>query len=196
MKERLAIVDGLRTPFGKFQGALSALGADDLGARVARELIVRTDFPVGEIDEVIVGNVAQPIDAANVARVIALKASLPVGLIASTVHRNCASGMEAISSAANRIFSGEGAVYLAIGTESMSNIPFVYGRKMTKLFLNLKKTKTRLQALKVWMGFPSRRHRAHRRPGGRAHRSGVRPQHGPDRRDPGARVPCHPPRSG
>jgi acetyl-CoA acetyltransferase family protein len=153
MKERLAIVEGLRTPFGKFQGALSALGADDLGARVARELVVRTDFPVAEIDEVIVGNVAQPIDAANVARVIALKASLPVGMIASTVHRNCASGMEAISSAANRIFSGEGSVYLAIGTESMSNIPLVYGRKMTKLFMNLRKTKTKLQALKVWMGF-------------------------------------------
>ncbi len=153
MRERLAIVDGLRTPFAKAGGALSALSADDLAARAVRELLVRTDFPIGQIDELIVGNVAQPIEAANVARVIALKAGLPVGMIASTVHRNCASGMEAITSAANRIFSGEGEVYLAAGTESMSNIPLIYGKQMTRLFGVLTKAKTAKDRLRAWMGF-------------------------------------------
>jgi acetyl-CoA C-acetyltransferase/acetyl-CoA acyltransferase len=153
MRERLAIIDGIRTPFGKAGGALSALSADDLAARAVRELLIRTDFPAAKVDEMIVGNVAQPIEAANVARVIALKAGMPVGMIASTVHRNCASGMEAITSAANRIFSGEGEVYVAVGAESMSNIPLIYGRSMTKLFVNLMKAKTFGQKLQTWMGF-------------------------------------------
>ena len=105
MKERLAIIDGVRTPFARAGGPLSALSADDLGALVTRELMARTAFPVASLDELIAGNVAQPIEAANVARVIALKAGLPDSLIASSVHRNCASGMEAITTAANRIFS-------------------------------------------------------------------------------------------
>ncbi len=153
MRERLAIIDGLRTPFCKAGGPLAGSSADDLAARALRELLVRTDFPVNRIDEVIVGNVAQPIEAANVARVIALKAGLPITTIASTVHRNCASGMEAITTAANRIFSGEGEIYLAVGTESMSNIPLIYGRKMTQLFGNLMKAKTFGQKLQTWMGF-------------------------------------------
>jgi len=153
MKERLAIIDGLRTPFGKIGGALSGLTADDLAARVVREVLVRTDFPAERIDELIVGNVAQPIEAANVSRVIALKAGLPVTMIASTVHRNCASGMEAITTAANRIAAGEGEVYLAVGTESMSNIPLIYGPKMTRLFGALLKAKTFGQKLGTWMAF-------------------------------------------
>jgi acetyl-CoA acetyltransferase family protein len=153
MRERLAIIDGLRTPFAKAGGALSALRADDLAARAVRELLVRADFPVAQIDELIVGNVAQPIEAANVSRVVALKAGLPVTMIASTVHRNCASGMEAITTAANRIFSGEGEVYLAAGAESMSNIPLIYNRQMTRLFTNLLKAKTFSQKLATWAGF-------------------------------------------
>ncbi|MBA2480675.1 MAG: thiolase family protein [Planctomycetes bacterium] len=153
MKERLAIIDGVRTPFCKAGGPLAGSSADDLAARAIRELMVRTDMDPTKIDELIVGNVAQPIEAANVARVIALKAGLPVNMIASTVHRNCASGMEAISTAANRIFSGEGEIYIACGAESMSNIPLIYGKKMTQLFGNLMKAKTFGQRLQTWMGF-------------------------------------------
>ncbi|MBA3686664.1 MAG: acetyl-CoA C-acyltransferase, partial [Planctomycetes bacterium] len=101
-------------------------------------------------DEAIIGNVAQPADAANVARVIALKAGLPEGLIASTVHRNCASGMESITTAAARILSGEANVIVAGGTESMSNIPLMFGRKMTGLFTRLMRAKTVWQKLGVW----------------------------------------------
>lgn len=152
-KERLAIIDGLRTPFSKAGGAAAGLSADDLGALVARELMVRSSITANELDEVIVGNVAQPADAANIARIIALKAGLPQNLIASTVHRNCASGMEAISGAGMRIRSGEAKVLLCIGTESMSNIPLLFNRKMTELFVRLMKAKTVTQKLQAWMTF-------------------------------------------
>ncbi len=150
MRERLAIIDGVRTPFCKAGGVFAAAGADDLGARAVHELLVRTGFPVQELDELVAGNVAQPMDAANVARVIALKAGLPSSLIASTVHRNCASGMEAVTTAAAKILSGEARVLLAVGTESMSNIPLVYNAKMTALFAQLMKAKTVWQKLGVW----------------------------------------------
>ena len=153
MKERLAIIDGVRTPFARAGGPLAALSADDLGALVTRELIARTAFPVASLDELIAGNVAQPIEAANVARVIALKAGLPDSLIASSVHRNCASGMEAITTAANRIFSDEAEHILCVGTESMSNIPLIYGKQMTALFGRMMKAKTVWQRMGVWAGF-------------------------------------------
>src|SRR5277367_4569989 len=126
MKERLAIIDGVRTPFCKAGGAMAGLSADDLGAIAVRELMARTAFPAATLDELIAGNVAQPIEAANVARVIALKAGLPTTLIASSVHRNCASGMEAITTAANRIFAGEAEAIVTVGCESMSNIPLMF----------------------------------------------------------------------
>ncbi len=153
MKERLAIIDGVRTPWSKAGGALSGFTADDLGALVARELIARTNFPVKQLDELIAGNVAQPIEAANVARIIALKAGLPESMIASSVHRNCASGMEAVTTAANRILSGEAEHILCIGAESMSNIPLLFGKKMTALFAGLMRTKTLWQKLGVLTGF-------------------------------------------
>ena len=62
-KERIAIVDGIRTPFVKAGGTFQGLTADDLGAIVVKELMARTGFPPREIDEVIFGNVAQPVDA-------------------------------------------------------------------------------------------------------------------------------------
>jgi len=153
MKERIAIIDGLRTPFSKAGGALAAYSADDLGTVAVRELMARTGIKGSDLDEVIVGNVAQPADSANVARVIALKAGLPEDLIASTVHRNCASGMESITTGANRIAAGEANVILAAGTESMSNIPLLFGRQMTRLFGRMMKAKTAWQRLGVWMGF-------------------------------------------
>jgi acetyl-CoA acetyltransferase family protein len=153
MKERLAIIDGVRTPLAKAGGALAGFSADDLGAIVVKELMARTNLPAARIDELIAGNVAQPIEAANVARVIALKAGLPTSLIASSVHRNCASGMEAITTAANRILAGEAELIVTVGTESMSNIPLIYGKQMTGLFARLMRAKTVWQKLAVWSSF-------------------------------------------
>ncbi len=153
MKERIAIIDGIRTPFCKSGGKYKTLQADDLGAIVLKELVARTNLDVNEISEVIFGNVAQPIHAANIARVITLKAHLPESLIAYTVQRNCASGMEAITTAANKILADEADVIIAGGTESMTHIPLIYNEKMTQLFAALFRAKTLWQRLKVLKTF-------------------------------------------
>ena len=147
MKERIAIIAGFRSPMGKAGGSLKNLTAHDLGARIAKEVILRSKIDINKIDEVIIGNVAQPGDAANIARVIALKAGVPQHVPAFTVHRNCASGMEAMTTACSKILNGEAEIILAGGVESMSNIPLLFNKKMTALFANLFKAKTLGQKL-------------------------------------------------
>lgn len=153
MNSRLAIVDGIRTPFCKAGGKLKNAQADDLGAYAVKELMARTGFAADSIDEVIFGCVAQPINAANIARVVALKAGLPTSLTAFTVQRNCASGMQSFTSAAQMIAAGDGEVMVVGGTESMSNIPLLYGPEMTALFQRLFKAKTLSQKMKVIASF-------------------------------------------
>jgi acetyl-CoA C-acetyltransferase/acetyl-CoA acyltransferase len=147
MKERIAIVSGFRSPMGKAGGALKSLTAHDLGARIVKEVVLRSKIDPNQIDEVIIGNVSQPAEAANIARVIALKAGIPESVPAFTVHRNCASGMEAMTTAMSKILNGESQIILAGGVESMSNIPLMFGKKMTALFGSLMKAKTLGQKL-------------------------------------------------
>jgi acetyl-CoA acetyltransferase family protein len=147
MKERIAIVEGVRTPFCKAWGHLDAVVADDLGAYALKELFSRTAFPLESIDEVIIGNVIQPPHAANIARVIALKAGVPESVPAYTVHRNCASGIESLTTAANKIHAEEADVIVAGGAESMSQAPFLYSRKMQHFMMQLARTKTFFQKL-------------------------------------------------
>ncbi len=142
MKERIAIIDGLRTPIAKAGGNFKDIQAEKLGAHIVQELALRVGLPLKEYDEIIIGNVSQPGHAANVARVIALEAGFPDSTIAYTVHRNCASGMESITSAASKIIAGDGELFLCGGVESMSNIPLMYGEKMTELFAALFKAKS------------------------------------------------------
>ena len=149
MRERIAIIDGLRSPFCKAGGSLAAWKADDLGAVIARELLDRSPIDREELDEVIIGNVAQPAHCANIARILALKAGVPNSIPALTVHRNCASGMESVTTASERLLSGRANFILAGGTESMSHIPLLYGAKMTALFAKLMRAKTLSQKLKI-----------------------------------------------
>src|SRR5690606_23240905 len=116
-------------------------------AKIVSEVILRSKISPNKIDEVIIGNVANPAEAANIARVIALKAGIPESVPAFTVHRNCASGMEAMTTASSKILNGEAEIILAGGCESMSNIPLFFGKKMTALFANLMKAKTLSQKL-------------------------------------------------
>ncbi len=152
-KERIAIVCGLRTPMAKAGGKFSSMQADKLGAVLFRELMMRSPVSVNEVDEVIIGNVAQPIHAANIARIIALRAGFPEATPALTVHRNCASGMESITTAATKIHAGEGNIYVCGGVESMSNIPLVYSEKMTGLFSRLAASKTAFDKFRTLLGF-------------------------------------------
>lgn len=152
-KERIAIISALRTPMARAGGRFHEIQADQLGAILFRELMMRSPIGFDEVDEVIIGNVAQPIHAANIARVIALRAGFPEATPALTVHRNCASGMESITTAVARIHAGEGKVYVCGGVESMSNIPLVYSEKMTSLFAKLSSSKTTVDKVRTLFGF-------------------------------------------
>lgn len=153
MNSRLAIVDGVRTPFCKAGGAFRDVQADDLGAFAVAELMARTGFSPDQVDEVVFGSVAQPIHAANIARVVALKAGLPFNVPAHTVHRNCASGMQVFTTAAQMIAAGDAQTLVVGGAESMSNIPLLYGREMTELFYKLNRAKKLRDRLHLLKGF-------------------------------------------
>src|SRR5437867_6588467 len=150
---RLAIIDGVRTPFCKAGTDLKPLAAQDLGRIVVSEVLERTGFDAGKISQVILGNVAQPPEAANIARVIALNAGLPPEIPAYTVHRNCASGFEAITSAYEKTVAGQGDAFVVGGTESMSNIPLLYSASAADKFAALAKAKSVLAKLRAVFGF-------------------------------------------
>jgi len=153
MKERLAIIGGVRTPFCKANGVLKNLQADDLGAFAVKELVLRTGIRSTDVDELIFGNVIQPPQSANLSRILAVKAQLPIPCPAYTVNRNCASGMEAITTSANKILSDEAEIIIAGGTESMSNVPILFGPKMVGLLMKLNKAKTMGSQLKAVSSF-------------------------------------------
>jgi len=140
--ERIAIVDGIRTPFSKMGANFNYLSAQELGRMAVRELIERMALDVKLIDEVIIGCVGQPADAANIARVVALLAGIPKATPAFTVHRNCASGIEAVVQAAIKIRAGEGTCYMTGGTESMSNIPFFFSKEYQEILTEISRAKT------------------------------------------------------
>lgn len=151
--ERIAVISGYRSAMGKAGGSLKNISASDLGSRVLSETVLKSDIDPQLIDEVIIGNVAQPADSANIARIIALKAGLPEKIPAFTVHRNCASGMEAFTTASCKLRGGESQIIAVGGVESMSNIPLFYGKKMTELFARLSRAKTTMQKLAVISSF-------------------------------------------
>ena len=121
------IVDILRTPVGKYGGALSKERPDDLAALVIRKLLERNaGIDLRDIEDVIIGAANQAgEDNRNVARMAVLLAGLPVEVGGVTVNRLCASGLQAIMDASRAVMLGEGSVYLAAGVESMSRAPFV-----------------------------------------------------------------------
>lgn len=147
---RPAIVAGVRTAFVRAGTRFAGLTAVDLGRIVVAEVMARSGIDPEEIDSVIMGNVAQPVEAVNVARVIALMAGVPESVPAYTVHRNCASGLQSIVSAVQAIETGEADLVIAGGVESMTNIPFfVPGQLKDALttFRQAKKISERLGAL-------------------------------------------------
>lgn len=135
------IAAGIRTPFAKMGGALASCDAVELGRAAVAALLARTGFDPAKLDEVIVGCVGQPANAANLARVVALRAGVPEFVPAVTVHRNCASGLEAITQAADRIAAGRGEAYLVAGVESMSSYPLLFSPGAAKKFTALSKAR-------------------------------------------------------
>lgn len=125
------IVDAIRTPIGKFNGSLSSVRPDDLAALVIKELTKRNAawLDVSEIEEVILGAANQSgEDNRNVARMAALLAGLPIEVSGVTVNRLCASGLQSIADACRAVKLGDGEIYIAGGTESMTRAPFVLSK--------------------------------------------------------------------
>ena len=123
---RAVVLAGVRTPIGRYGGALSGVRPDDLAALVVREVVDRSGVPEGEIEEVWFGNANQAgEDNRNVARMAALLAGLPDSVAGVTVNRLCASGLSAIVGACHAVIAGEGDLFVAGGVESMSRAPLV-----------------------------------------------------------------------
>ncbi len=127
------ICAGVRTPIGRYAGALSAVRPDDLAAHVIRELVARVpDLPGQAIEDIILGCANQAgEDNRNVARMACLLAGLPDSVPGLTVNRLCGSGLDAVGQAARAIRTGEAEVLIAGGVESMSRAPFVMGKAET-----------------------------------------------------------------
>jgi acetyl-CoA C-acetyltransferase/acetyl-CoA acyltransferase len=155
----IAIVDGLRTPFVKSFGLLADVRADELGWRTTVALLKRVGVSPEQIDQTVFGNVVMPAEATNIARVIALRAGIPEDRSAHTVQRNCASGMEAITTAAQLIQLGEAERVVAGGVESMSQVPLLFNREATQHFFRLSKAKTPWQRMRTMLGFRPRHFR-------------------------------------
>ncbi len=140
--KRIAVVNGVRTPFIKAWTLFDDMPAQTLGGLCVQELLQRTEIDPKLVDQVIMGCVGQPIDAANVARVIALYGGIPKDKKAYTVNRNCASGFEAVTSAVEKINIGQDDIVIAGGAESMSNAPLTFSKSAAKLFMELSRART------------------------------------------------------
>lgn len=130
---KVYICDGIRTPIGRYGGALAAVRPDDMLAHVIKALIQRNSNLTGDaIDDVIAGCANQAgEDNRNIAKMSALLAGLPTNVAGMTVNRLCASGMDAIATAARTIAFGDAEVMIAGGVESMSRAPFVMPKAST-----------------------------------------------------------------
>lgn len=129
MQRRVAIIAALRTPIGRYAGALASVRPDDLAAMVIRAVVERSAIDPALIDDVYLGAANQAgEDNRNVARMAALLAGLPMSVPGCTVNRLCASGLEAINVAARMIEAGHGDVMIAGGVESMSRAPLVLAK--------------------------------------------------------------------
>src|SRR5436305_7057557 len=129
---RAVILSGVRTPIGRYGGALSAVRPDDLGATAIAAAVERSGVPPGEIEDVWFGcaNRAGE-DNRNVARMAALLAGLPESVAGVTVNRLCASGLSAVVGACHAVAAGDGDLFVAGGVESMSRAPLVMAKPET-----------------------------------------------------------------
>jgi 3-oxoadipyl-CoA thiolase len=126
------IVEAVRTPIGRYGGALASVRPDDLAALAVRAVVDRSGIDATLIEDVILGCANQAgEDNRNVARMAALLAGLPIEVAGQTVNRLCGSGLQAINSAAHAIAVGDGDVFVAGGVESMTRAPYVMAKPET-----------------------------------------------------------------
>ncbi|AIJ25488.1 thiolase family protein [Amycolatopsis methanolica] len=120
------VLDAIRTPFGRYGGALAKVRPDDLAAHVLRELASRNDLDPATVDEVVLGDANQAgEDNRNVARMAALLAGWPTSVPGTTVNRLCGSGLDAVMQASRTIATGDASLVVAGGVESMTRAPMI-----------------------------------------------------------------------
>lgn len=136
MKE-IVIIDALRTPVGKYDGALAEYSAEKLGTQVVSALLSKNKNIKSDVEQVIFGNVLQAGNGQNIARQIAINSGLSTSVPASTINEVCGSGMKAVILAKQLLQLGEAEVVIAGGTESMSNAPILKNRKTEEETLSM-----------------------------------------------------------
>lgn len=149
---RAAIVYGLRTPFAKSGTVFKNLSSLDLGRIATVELINRSEVDPKEIDEVIFGTVIPSVKTPNLAREISLGSGIPPSVPAYTVARACASANQAITNAAESIALGNADVVIAGGTESLSDFPLLFSRRLKMTLSDYYKGKNTMQKIKPFLG--------------------------------------------
>ncbi|MFK5241190.1 beta-ketoacyl synthase N-terminal-like domain-containing protein, partial [Lactococcus lactis] len=136
MKE-IVIIDALRTPVGRYDGALAEYSAAELGTHVVSNLLSKHENIKSDVEQVIFGNVLQAGNGQNIARQIAIHSGLSNTVPASTINEVCGSGMKAVILAKQLLQLGEAEVVIAGGTESMSNAPIIKNRKTQEETLSM-----------------------------------------------------------
>ena len=139
---RVAIVGGCRTPFAKAGTAFRDVLAVDLARHAARELLVRTEIPPAEVDQVIFGQVIPSVLVPNVAREVSLLPQFPKTIPAYSINRACASSNSAIADAFDQIRLGQADVILAGGTESLTDVPILHSRRFSSILVEASKARS------------------------------------------------------
>ncbi|HEV7671339.1 MAG TPA: acetyl-CoA C-acyltransferase FadI [Thermoanaerobaculia bacterium] len=144
---RVALVDGCRTPFAKAGSDLQHMDVVDLASAAAGELIARSGIDPTEIDLSVFGCVIPALHAPNLGREVVFRLSLPHDVVGTTVNLACASSNRAMTFGAEAILAGEAEVVLAGGAESLSNVPILFSKNASRMFMALSKAKTLPQKL-------------------------------------------------
>lgn len=151
---RVAIIDGVRTPFVKAWSDFGSLTALDLLNKAVSELVYRTEVPLNLIDEVIAGSVFCPPYYPNIARESVLALGLPKSIPGYTLTKACSSSLQSISAGADAIVAGRYRAVIAAGAESTSNIPLIYSAKLVNALLPFRKARGLLQKLALLRKVP------------------------------------------
>ncbi len=125
------ILEGARTPIGRFLGSFTEMPAVDLGTVAAREALRRSELAPEDVDQTIVGHARQAGNGPNTGRQVSIRSGVPQEVSAFTVNLACGSGMKAVQLAAQQVALGDAEVILAGGIENMSRVPFLFDRMRT-----------------------------------------------------------------
>lgn len=146
---RIALVDGLRTPFTRSWTDYNDLTALDLARRAVQELIERSELTPDDLDEIVMGCVLSPTRTPNIAREIVISLGLPARIPGFTLGRACASGLQAVTCAAESMLAGRNSVVIAGGTESLSNVPVPHTKNFVQSLMAFQKARTMQQKMQA-----------------------------------------------